>query len=87
MELGATEESIREIQERESISTIKTVPRWISLSIGVVRFPSLDRFDEHLGICYGSFQYLKDRRIIRFYDFLFSMMNPVTPECPLSGER
>lgn len=64
MELGATEESIREIQERENISTIKTVLRWISLSIGVVRFPSLDRFDEHLRICYGSFQYLKDRRII-----------------------
>lgn len=64
MELGATEESIREIQERENISTIKIVPRWTSLSIGVVRFPSLDRFDERLGICYRSFQYVKDRRII-----------------------
>lgn len=34
------------------------------LCVGLVRFPSPDRFDEHLGKRCGSFQYLKDTGII-----------------------
>lgn len=36
------------------------------LSVGLVSFPSLDRFDEHLRKCCGNFQNLKDTGILGF---------------------
>lgn len=55
MELGVTQESVREIQGRENFTTV-TVPRWISLSIGVVSSPHLvDLLCEHLGEIWWKF--------------------------------